>query len=176
MIFIIFPIISFAISGIISFISIFANFEVIFSLFNISITIIVLIYLIWILGVIYNVEEKEITNKIYFKICYGIYFSYCLIMFLNNIGLDITKKEFLLENNTIKIIENIVGLYTFLVFVSYAYISYFVAKKIKTLEINQSISILFYFATAWVFPIGISFFLQSKLQKQRSMIDKFITQ
>jgi hypothetical protein len=91
LIFILFPVISAIISGIISFISIFANFEVIFSLFEISITIIVLIYFIWIWGVVNHIEEKEITNKIYFKICYWFYFSYCLIMFVKNIGLDITK-------------------------------------------------------------------------------------
>ena len=172
LIFILFPIISLIISGIISFISIFANFEVIFSLFEISITIIVLIHFIWIWGVINYVEEKEITNKIYFKIFYWIYFSYCLIMFIRNIGLDITKKEVLLENKTWEIMRTIVGFYELLVLISYSYISYFVAKKIKALALDHSYHILFYFGSAWVFPLGIPIFLQAKLQKQKSMFEK----
>ena len=172
LIFLLFPFISLIINGIISFILIFTNFEFIFPLFEISITLIVLIYFIWVWGVINYVEEKEITNKIYFKICYWIYFSYCLIVFIKNIGLDITKKEFLLENKTLEIIQNIMGLYTLLVFISYAYISYCVAKKIEALETNHSNSNFFYFASAWAFPIGIPIFLQAKLLKKKSLFEK----
>jgi hypothetical protein len=59
------------------------------------------------------------------------------------------------------------------VFISYAYISYFVAKKIKALEINHSNTNFFYFAAVWVFPVGIPFFLQAKLLKEKSLFDKF---
>ncbi|WP_428232241.1 hypothetical protein [Flavobacterium sp.] len=164
------PFLAMAISAIITLISIFANFEFIFPLFLISITIAVLIYFIWVWAVVYYVEEEERSNTLYFKISYWIFFSYCLIMFIINLGLDITKKQFLLENSTWAIIGSIAGLYLLIVFFSYIYLSYFISKKLTLLHKNNRIPDFLYFAGAWCFPVGIPF-LQAKLLKQKSIFD-----
>lgn len=164
------PFLAMAISAIITLISIFANFEFIFPLFLISITIAVLIYFIWVWAVVYYVEEEERSNTLYFKISYWIFFSYCLIMFIINLGLDITEKQFLLENSTWAIIGSIAGLYLLIVFFSYIYLSYFISKKLTLLHKNNRIPDFLYFAGAWCFPVGIPF-LQAKLLKQKSIFD-----
>jgi hypothetical protein len=172
LLFILMPIISLIGSVITAFISIFANFEVVFSLFAISITIIVSIHLIWIWGVIFYVEEKVSTNKIFFKISYWLYFSYCLLVFISNLEINALEKNFLIENKTIEIIQKFSDFYALLVFVCYGYISYFVAKKIQTLSSSQTNSFFIYFSSAWVFILGIPFFLQPILLKQPSLFDK----
>jgi hypothetical protein len=170
MTFIIIPLISAIITGLMELIGIFADFEFIFPLILISATIAGIVYLVWVWGIIYHLEEKEESDKLYFKISYGIFFSYCLIMFVLNLEMDITKNPILLENSTWTILETIGSLYMLLVFASYIYVSYFVAKKITLLQNNNRIPEFFYFAAAWCFPIGVPF-LQARLLKQKTIFD-----
>ncbi|SHH62598.1 hypothetical protein [Flavobacterium johnsoniae] len=74
MIFIIIPLISAIITGIMELIGIFADFEFVFPLILISATIAGIVYLVWVWGIIYHLEEKEESDKLYFKISYGIFF------------------------------------------------------------------------------------------------------
>lgn len=167
---ILFPFISLAISAIIILILLFTDYEFVFPLFSISITLAVSIYLIWAWGVVYYVEEKEVSDKRYFKISYWIFFSYCVIMFLLNLNLDITEKQYLLDNSTWAILGMLGSLYTLIVFVCYIYLSYFIAKKLTLLHKNDRIPDFLYFAGAWCFPVGIPF-LQGKLLKQKTIFD-----
>ncbi len=84
--------------------------------------------------------------------------------------MDITKNPILLENSTWAILEALGSLYTLIVFASYIYVSYFVAKKITLLQNDTRIPEFFYFAAAWCFPIGIPF-LQAKLLKKKTIFD-----
>ncbi|GAA6768723.1 hypothetical protein AAFH68_46790 [Flavobacterium sp. CGRL1] len=139
-------------------IGIFADFEFIFPLILISATIAGIVYLVWVWGIIYHLEEKEESDKLYFKISYGIFFSYCLIMFVLNLEMDITKNPILLENSTWTILETIGSLYMLLVFASYIYVSYFVAKKITLLQNNNRIPEFFLFRSSVVFSYRSSIF------------------
>jgi hypothetical protein len=170
MLFIILPFVSLIITGIITFIGFFANFEFIFPLVLISVTIVGVVYFIWVWGVVYHIEEKEVSDKMYFKISYWILFSYGLIRFILGLEMDITKNPILLENSTWDILEALGSLYTLIVFASYIYVSYFVAKKITLLQNDTRIPEFFYFAAAWCFPIGIPF-LQAKRLKQKTIFD-----
>lgn len=170
MLFIILPFVSLIVTGIITFIGFFANFEFIFPLVLISVTIVGIVYFIWVWGIIYYVEEKEESNKLYFKISFWILFSYALIRFILGLEMDITKNPILLENSTWTILEALGSLYTLIVFAGYIYVSYFVAKKITLLQNDTRIPEFFYFAAAWCFPIGIPF-LQAKLLKKKTIFD-----
>lgn len=164
------PFLSMTITAIITIILLFTDFEFIFPLFTISITIDVLIYLIWTWAIVYYVEEKEILDKLYFKISYWIFFSYCMVRFTLNLELDITHKQVLLDNSIWTILGIIAGLYTLIVFASYIYLSYFVSKKLTLLLKNERIPNFLYFAGAWCFPVGIPF-LQGKLLKEKTIFD-----
>lgn len=164
------PFLSMTITAIITIILLFTDFEFIFPLFTISITIDVLIYLIWTWAIVYYVEEKEILDKLYFKISYWIFFSYCIVRFTLNLELDITHKQVLLDNSIWTILGIIAGLYTLIVFASYIYLSYFVSKKLTLLLKNERIPNFLYFAGAWCFPVGIPF-LQGKLLKEKTIFD-----
>ncbi|SHH74746.1 hypothetical protein [Flavobacterium defluvii] len=168
--FIILPFVSFLVTGIITFIGIFANFEFIFPLILITLTITGLIYFIWVWGVYHIEEEKEVLGYKYFKISYWILISYALIRFILGLEMDITKNPILLENTTWTILEIIGSLYMLIVFASYICVSFFVGKKVKLLQNDDRISEFFYFAAAWCFPIGIPF-LQAKLLKQKTIFD-----
>ncbi|CAC9975394.1 hypothetical protein [Flavobacterium panici] len=170
MLFIILPFVSLIVTGIITFIGFFANFEFIFPLVLISVTIVGIVYFIWVWGIIYYVEEKEESNKLYFKISFWVLFSYALIRFILGLEMDITKNPILLENSTWAILEALGSLYTLIVFAGYIYVSYFVAKKITLLQNDTRIPEFFYFAAAWCFPIGIPF-LQAKLLKKKTIFD-----
>lgn len=170
MLFIILPFVSLIVTGIITFIGFFANFEFIFPLVLISVTVVGIVYFIWVWGIIYHIEEKEVSDKMYFKISFWILFSYGLIRFILGLEMDITKNPILLENSTWAILEALGSLYTLIVFASYIYVSYFVAKKITLLQNDTRIPEFFYFAAAWCFPIGIPF-LQAKLLKKKTIFD-----
>lgn len=164
------PFLSVTITAIITIILLFTDFEFIFPLFTISITIDVIIYLIWTWAIAYYVEEKEILDKLYFKISYWIFFSYCVVRFTFNLELDITHKQVLLDNSIWTILGTIAGLYTLIVFASYIYLSYFISKKLTLLLKNERIPNFLYFAGAWCFPVGIPF-LQGKLLKEKTIFD-----
>lgn len=168
--FIIIPFISCIVTGIIQFISIFANFEFIFPLILITLTIAGIIYFVWVWGVMYHIEEKVALDKKYFKIAYWIFFSHALIRFILGLEMDITKNPILLENTTWTILETAGSFYMMFVFASYIYISYFVGKKIHSLQENSRTHELLYFAAAWCFPIGIPL-LQARLLKQKTIFD-----
>ncbi|SEP02174.1 hypothetical protein SAMN05444671_4617 [Flavobacterium sp. CF108] len=170
MLFIILPFVSLIVTGIITFIGFFANFEFIFPLVLISVTIVGIVYFIWVWGIVYHINEKEVSDKRYFKISFWILFSYGLIRFILGLEMDITKNPILLENSTWAILEALGSLYTLIVFASYIYVSYFVAKKITLLQNDTRIPEFFYFAAAWCFPIGIPF-LQAKLLKKKTIFD-----
>ena len=170
MLFIILPFVSLIVTGIITFIGFFANFEFIFPLVLISVTIVGIVYFIWVWSIVYHIEEKEVSEKKYFNISFWILFSYGLIRFILGLEMDITKNPILLENSTWAILEALGSLYTLIVFASYIYVSYFVAKKITLLQNDTRIPEFFYFAAAWCFPIGIPF-LQAKLLKKKTIFD-----
>lgn len=170
MLFIILPFVSLIVTGIITFIGSFANFEFIFPLVLISVTIVGIVYFIWVWSIVYHIEEKEVSEKKYFNISFWILFSYGLIRFILGLEMDITKNPILLENSTWAILEALGSLYTLIVFASYIYVSYFVAKKITLLQNDTRIPEFFYFAAAWCFPIGIPF-LQAKLLKKKTIFD-----
>lgn len=170
MLFIILPFVSLIVTGIITFIGFFANFEFIFPLVLISVTIVGIVYFIWVWGVVYHIDEREVSDKKYFNISLGLLFSYALIRFILGLEMDITKNPILLENSTWAILEALGSLYTLIVFAGYIYVSYFVAKKITLLQNDTRIPEFFYFAAAWCFPIGIPF-LQAKLLKKKTIFD-----
>lgn len=167
------PFISMIITGIMTFIGVFANFEFVFPLFLISLTIVGILYFGWVWGVVYHIEEKDVSNKLYFKISYGILFSYALILFMLNLELDITKKPILLDNYIWDIIEIVSGIYSLIVFASYSYVSYFVGKKIQLLQKDNRISEFLYMAAVWCFPIGIPL-LQTKLLNRKTIFETII--
>ncbi|WP_343694706.1 hypothetical protein [Flavobacterium sp.] len=168
--FIILPFIASIITGIMQFIGIFANFEFIFPLILITLTIAGIIYFVWVWGVMYYIEEKAALDKKYFKIAYWIFFSHAIIRFILGLEMDITKNPILLENSTWTILEIAGSLYMMFVFASYIYISYFVGKKIHSLQENSRTHELLYFAAVWCFPIGIPL-LQARLLKQKTIFD-----
>ncbi|KOP39274.1 MULTISPECIES: hypothetical protein [unclassified Flavobacterium] len=170
MLFIILPFVSLIVTGIITFIGFFANFEFIFPLVLISVTIVGIVYFIWVWSIVYHIEEKEVSEKKYFNISFWVLFSYGLIRFILGLEMDITKNPILLENSTWAILEALGSLYTLIVFAGYIYVSYFVAKKITLLQNDTRIPEFFYFAAAWCFPIGIPF-LQAKLLKKKTIFD-----
>ncbi|KRB59134.1 hypothetical protein [Flavobacterium sp. Root186] len=170
LLFIILPFVSAIVTGIITFIGFFANFEFVFPLLLISATIVGIVYFIWVWGVVYHIDEREVSDKKYFNISFWILFSYGLIRFILGLEMDITKNPILLENSTWAILEALGSLYTLIVFASYIYVSYFVGKKITLLQNDTRIPEFFYFAAAWCFPIGIPF-LQAKRLNQKTIFD-----
>lgn len=164
------PFIAIIIAIVTTIIEMFTDYEFVFPLFSATLAILSAIYLNWVWAVVFYIEEKVITDKLYFKISYGIIFSYSILMFLKNLGLEITKRQFLLENTTWTIIGSIVGLYLMIVMLSYIYISYFIAKKLTHLRLNNPMEDFVYFIALFFFPIGIPF-IQAKLLRQKSVLE-----
>ncbi|MEO8534455.1 MAG: hypothetical protein ABI441_11915 [Flavobacterium sp.] len=171
-IFLLLPFVTYMVTGIITIISLFANFEFIFPLILIGISTGVVLFFIWVWGVIYYIDKKDNPATLYFKISYWILFSYFIIMFTINLDMDFTHKQILLENSTWVAIDIASSLYHLIVFISYIYLCYFAGKKISLIQKSNSDFEFFYIAAIWCFPIGIPL-LQTKLLNQKTMFDRF---
>lgn len=169
--FIILPFVSLIITGIMTFIGFFADFEFVFPLVLIVSVIGAFIYFSWVWGVVFYLENNkdEVSDLRFFKISYWIIFSWVILIVIDNLELEILKTPILLDNTIWTLIGLAVGIYTLFVFGCYIYLSYFIAKKIMLLQKDNRISDFFYFAAAWCFPVGIPF-LQAKLLKQKTFL------
>ncbi|WP_281232643.1 hypothetical protein [Flavobacterium gelatinilyticum] len=171
--FIILPLISLIITGIMSLIGIFADFEFVFPLILITCTIAASIYLIWIWGIVYytgQIQHPQYPDIRYFKISYWIIVSWFVLLFIKNLELDIFYKQILLDNSIWALIGFVVSIYMLIVLGCYIYVSYFVAKRIMIILEGNSTPEFFFFAAVWCFPIGIPF-LQAQLLKQKTIFD-----
>lgn len=145
--------------GIISLISIFKDFVFEIPLVEIAIFIVHIIYLLWIWSLSVTINEKtlKIDNKL-FKISFLFYLSFRLVDFLINLNLYLFKKEWLLENQTINMIEIIMVIYGLITFISYVYLAIFTGKIITKISINKPkryIDGIPNFLFIIVFPLGI---------------------
>jgi hypothetical protein len=170
--FIILPFVSLIITGIMTFIGFFADFEFVFPLVLIVSVIGAFIYFSWVWGVVFYLEndKEEVSDIKFFKISYWIIFSWVMLIVIDNLDLEILKTPILLDNTIWTLIGIAVGIYILCVFGCYIYLSYFIAKRIIILRKNNSVPDFFFFAAAWCFPIGIPF-LQAQLLKEKTLFD-----
>lgn len=153
--------------GIISLISIFKDFVFEIPLVEIAIFIVHIIFLLWIWSISVTVNERtlKIDNKL-FKISFLFYLFFRLVDFLINLNLDIFKKGWFLENETINLIEIIMFIYGVITFVSYIYLAVFTGKIITKISVNKPkwhIDKIPNFLFIIVFPLGIPL-LQSQIR------------
>jgi hypothetical protein len=164
------PFITGIVNAILALILLFMGYEFIIHPFSIAIAIDVIVYFLWIWGIAVKknneqLPELQIETR-WFKVCFWVFFSYCLLSFVLAINLESIPKGFYLDNDIISALETISGFYGLAVFVSYGYLALFTAKVIRTMERKHEATMADSFPYAfmvWVFPIGIPL-LQAKLK------------